>query len=148
MQPIQHNLKPELVSLLQLDTLGFDDPESALLAFGAAQGELCKGTSFVPCEVFAIGFHILQCVKINTEPIINETNGIAIKSALLEYMAQGKLPERVVTFNYRSGHKMVESCSYEDCNVAVDGRSIPCFTHATLYLGNAQALSVLFARII
>ena len=142
------NLKPELVNLLRLDVLGFDQPEGALLAFEAVQHELCFDTGFVPGETFNMGQHILQCVTINQSPTINNEQSILLYNALLENLAQNTVPDRVLNFNYRTGHKMVESCTFENCNISAGGLSIPCFSNAALYLGSHLALSVLFVRVI
>ena len=145
---MQNVLKPEFVNLLQLDVLGFTNPEGALLAFEAVQTELCMGTGFAPHETFNMSQHILQCVTINGSPSVNEQQSIQLYNGLLAHVAQNKVPDSVLNFNYRTGHKMVESSTFENCNITTGGLSIPCYTHAALYLGSHLALSVLFARVI
>ena len=145
---MQNILKPEFVNLLQLDVLGFDNPEGALLAFEAIQTELCMGTGFAPHETLNMGQHILQCVTIDGSPAVNEQNGIQLYNSLLTHVAQNRVPDRVLNFNYRSGHRMIESSTFENCNVTAGNLTVPCYTHAALYLGSHLALSVLFARVI
>ena len=145
---MQSILKPEFVNLLQLDVLGFENPKGVLLAFEAVQAELCMGTGFAPHETFNMGQHILQCVTVNGSPAINDQASIQLYNGLLAHVAQNRVPDSVLNFNYRSGHKMVESCTFENCNITAGGLTIPCFTHAALYLGSQLALSVLFVRVI
>ena len=145
---MQNILKPEFVNLLQLDVLGFDNPEGALLAFEAIQTELCIGTGFAPHETFNMSHHILQCVTVNGSPAVNEQNSIQLYESLLTHVAQNRVPDRVLNFNYRSGHKMIESSTFENCNISAGTLTVPCYTHAALYLGSHLALSVLFARVI
>ena len=145
---MQNILKPELVNLLQLDVLGFEQPEGALLALEAVQHELCLDTGFAPGPVFSFGQHILQCVTLDQQLQINNEQSIQLYNALLNHLAQNTVPDRVLNFNYRSGHKMVESCTFEHCNISSGGVTVPCYSNAALYLGPHLALSVLFARVI
>ena len=134
--------------MLELESLGFQYPESVLLAFEAAQTELCLDTGFQPCAAFKLDDHCLQTVVINENPIINNNQAINVKNALLEHMAHNRIPGRIVTFNYRSGYKMVETSTFEHCNIIVGNCTIPCFSAAALYLDNHVVLTVLFARVI
>ena len=104
-------LKPEFVDLLQLDVLGFDNPEDALHAFSNAQNELCQ-PGYSPNETFEVNLNILQCITKENSLQINNNKGTQIVNALLNHLATNRIPDRVVTFNYRSGHKMVESKTF------------------------------------
>jgi len=63
-------LKPEFVDLLQLDVLGFDNPEDALHAFSNAQNELCQpgfspnetveSNTFIDCNIVAANCTVLS----------------------------------------------------------------------------------------
>ena len=145
---MQNILKPEFVNLLQLDVLGFANPEGALLAFEAVQTELCMGTGFAPHETYNMGQHIIQYVSVNGSPAVNEQTSIQLYNGLLTHVAQNRIPDSVLNFNYRSGHRMVESSTFENCNISAGSLTIPCYTHAALYLGSHLALSVLFVRVI
>ena len=139
-------LKPEFVDLLQLDVLGFDNPEDALHAFSNAQNELCQ-PGFSPNETFEVNLNILQCITRDASPQINDNQSTQIVNALLNHLASNRIPDRVVTFNYRSGHKMVESNTFIDCDLVVANCTVLSFTHAALCLGSHLAISVLFARL-
>jgi len=139
-------LKPELVNLLQLDVLGFDNPEDPLLAFNTAQNEMCP-TGFAPSETFEVNLNILQCITANALPQISDNQGTQIVDALLNHLVQNRIPDRIITFNYRSGHKMLEAKQFSNCNLSVANCTVISFSHAALYLGSHLAISVLFARI-
>ena len=145
---MQNVLKTELVNMLELESLGFQYPESILIALEAAQNELCLDTGFEPCEVFNLGQYILQTVVINNNPIVNINQADLVKIALLEHMAQNRIPGRIVTFNYRSGNRMVETSSFEHCNINIGSCTVPCFSSAALFLDNHLVLTILFARVI
>ena len=145
---MQNVLKTELVNMLHLESLGFQYPESVLLAFEAAQNELCLDTGFQPCASYNMSPHFLQTVVINERPLVDNNQALNIKNALLEHMAQNRIPGRIVTFNYRSGYKMVDTSTFEHCNIVVGNLTIPCFSSAALYLDNHVVLTVLFARVI
>ena len=145
---MQNVLKTELVNMLELEERGFQYPESVLLAFEAAQNELCLDTGFQPCVAFNLGQHYLQTVVIDGSPVIDNNQATNIKNSLLEHMAQNRIPGRIVTFNYRSGYKMVETSTFEHCNLVVGNSTVPCFSSAALYLDNHVVLTVLFARVI
>ena len=145
---MQNVLKTELVNMLELEALGFQYPEVIILALEAAQNELCLDTGFEPCVVFNMGQYLLQTVVINNNPIINNNQADLVKNALLAHMAQNRIPGRIVTFNYRSGDRMVETSTFEHCNLNVGSCTVPCFSSATLYLDNHSVLTILFARVI
>ena len=134
--------------MLELESLGFQYPENVLLALEAAQNELCLDTGFEPCVSFNMGQHLLQTVVINSTPVINNNQAELVINALLEHMAQNRIPGRIVTFNYRSGNRMVETSTFEHCNITIGSCTIPCFSSAALYLDNHSVLTVLFARLI
>ena len=139
-------LKPEFVDLLQLNVLGFDNPEDPLLAFTNAQNELCQ-PGFSPSETFEVNLNILQCITRDASNPITDNQSIQIVNTLLNHLATNRIPDRVVTFNYRSGHKMVEANTFVDCNIVTANCTVFSFTHAALYLGSHLAISVLFARL-
>jgi len=145
---MQNVLKPELVNMLELESLGFQYPESIILAFEAAQNELILDTGFEPCMTFDLGSYFLQTVTIDNAPTLNNNQAQNVKNALLQYMAQNRIPSRIVTFNYRSGFRMVETSTFEHCNINLDDCTIPCFSSAALFLDNHLVLTVLFARVI
>ena len=145
---MENVLKPELVNMLDLESLGFQYPDNILLALEAAQNELCLDTGFKPCVAFNMGQHLLQTVVIDNNPIINNNQAELVKNALLGHMALNRIPGRIVTFNYRSGHRMVETSTFEHCNISIGNCVIPCFSSAALYLDNHLALTILFARVI
>lgn len=139
-------LRPEFVNMLQLDVLGFSNNEDPIIAFTTAQNELCP-PGFSPNEVYEINLNILQCITRDASPQINDNQGNLIVNALLNHLATNRIPDRIITFNYRSGHKMVEANTFFGCDIVVANCTVLDFAHAALYLGEHLAISVLFARI-
>ena len=140
-------LKPEFVNLLQLDVLGFSNTDDPIAAFTAAQAAICQ-PGFSPSETLEINLNILQCISRDASPQINEQQGSQIVDALFTHMANNRIPDRIITVNYRSGHKMVEANTFFDCDVIAANCTVQAYSHAALYLGSHLAISVLFARIV
>lgn len=140
-------LKPEFVNLLQLEVLGFQDTTDPIAAFSTAQAELCQ-PGFSPSETLEVNLNILQCISRDASPQINEQQGSQIVDALFHHMARNRIPDRIITVNYRSGHKMVEANSFLDCDIILANCTVQAYSHAALYLGSHVAISVLFARIV
>ena len=145
---MENTLKPELVMHLDLEQIGVDDPAYIILALEGTQGEICENSGFAPHEVFRVQNNLLQCLKLQNGHAINEQQGVQVINALLNYVAQNRIPDRIITFNGQTGVKLVESSTFEECSISIAGLSVPCFTTAALYLGNHLVRTVLFARII
>ena len=142
-------LSEELLQVLHLEQHGFDYPEAVLVALEAAQEELCLDTGFEPGQVFSVGNNILQCYQLpNREVHLDENSGIRMMHSLLNYTASNRYANRIIQFNYHSGHNMVTTSTYEDCSVRVDTITVPCFSIAALSLhAQGPSMSVLLARI-
>ena len=146
---MSRRLKPELVTALQLEQYEAIHPETVLMALETAQEELCLDTGFEPGDVFSIENKILQCYHLPSQ-IINVNNDQSLRAvhSLLHYTASTRLADRITQFNCQTGHNIVSTETFENCNITIDGLSIPCFSVATLYLYDQGLLSVFFARII
>ena len=140
-------LKPEFINMLHLDVLGFDNPVDPLSALDTTQAEFCH-SGFSPNEIFEINLNLLQCITRDGSPVIDHAMGSQINNILLNHLATQRFPDRITTLNYRSGHKMVESNFFVDCNLIVGNCTVQSFAHVALYLGHHLAISVLFARIV
>ena len=141
-------LKPELVSALNLEQLGYTHPEAVLLALESAQHELCHDLELNPGDVFSLGNNILQVFSTAQANVnLTENDSQLICDSLLQYVNTGAHPARIAHFNFCSGDKMVGISTFTNMTLDINGFSVPCFAHATLYLENHSILSVVFAHI-
>ena len=144
---MSRHLKPELVTVLNLDRFENIPLEAVLVALESAQTELCLDTEFEPGQVYSIENTILQCYNLpDRMQNVNEQQSLRLTHSLLHYTAQTQLADRIVQFEYHSGHSSVTK-TYEDCSVAVNDINVPCFSIATLYLNDLVLLTVIFARL-
>ena len=141
-----------MVELLQLDQRGFIAIEEVLLGLEYAQREIMTLQETVPKMAHDLNNDIiLQILLVNTNTVqFAENQRLEIAERCLNHVQSNVIIDKIMTFRYANGTKMVDVHQYHRCNLAVSSvqsLAVRSFTIATLYLSSRPVLSVLFASL-
>ena len=148
---MQNTLKDELVDALQLERRGFIAVESVLLGLEYAQHEIMTQQDTVPKEVHDFNNDIiLQTLLVDTNMTqLTEEQKIQLVDSCLTHVRSNVIIDKIMTFRYSNGTKMVDVHQYHHCTALpiVQSLAIQRFIIATVYLSSRPVLSVLFVSL-